>query len=146
MGRLFRGVSGTINLDRIHRHPVFTQDTGDAAPEIGLVELLGEGRWNCPTLVLAPDAPAIDGAGAPAEPPLPRLRIVVWNIHHGEGLDGRVDVRINMTGVVSMLGSRAWPIAPREPLKITVRPACSMMTEPPPPPGRRTLGAAGSPM
>lgn len=31
-------------------------------------------------------------AGAPAEPPLPRLRIVVWNIHHGEGLDGRVDV------------------------------------------------------
>lgn len=26
-------------------------------------------------------------------------------------IDGRVDVRINMTGVVSMLGSRAWPIA-----------------------------------
>ena len=29
-------------------------------PRAGLVALLGEGRWNCPTLVLAPDAPLPD--------------------------------------------------------------------------------------
>lgn len=29
-------------------------------PRAGLVALLGEGRWNCPTLVLAPDAPCQD--------------------------------------------------------------------------------------
>ena len=31
-----------------------------AHPRAGLVALLGEGRWNCPTLVLAPDAPYMD--------------------------------------------------------------------------------------
>jgi hypothetical protein len=31
-----------------------------AHPRAGLVALLGEGRWNCPTLVLAPDAPHQD--------------------------------------------------------------------------------------
>lgn len=29
-------------------------------PRAGLVELLGDGRWNCPTLVLADDAPDTD--------------------------------------------------------------------------------------
>lgn len=28
-----------------------------AHPRPGLVALLGDGRWNCPTLVLAPDSP-----------------------------------------------------------------------------------------
>ena len=28
-----------------------------AHPREGLVAMLGEGRWNCPTLVLGPDAP-----------------------------------------------------------------------------------------
>jgi hypothetical protein len=31
-----------------------------AHPRAGIVALLGEGRWNCPTLVLAPDAPHPD--------------------------------------------------------------------------------------
>jgi hypothetical protein len=31
-----------------------------AHPRAGLVALLGEGRWNCPTLVLAEDAPHTD--------------------------------------------------------------------------------------
>ena len=31
-----------------------------AHPRAGLVALLGEGRWNCPTLVLAADAPHQD--------------------------------------------------------------------------------------
>ncbi len=31
-----------------------------AHPRAGIVALLGEGRWNCPTLVLAPDAPHKD--------------------------------------------------------------------------------------
>ena len=31
-----------------------------AHPRAGLVAMLGEGRWNCPTLVLAPDAPYQD--------------------------------------------------------------------------------------
>ncbi|MDZ7629557.1 MAG: DUF3088 family protein [Parvularculaceae bacterium] len=34
-----------------------------AHPRGGLVALLGEGRWNCPTLVLAPDAPHQDFSG-----------------------------------------------------------------------------------
>lgn len=32
-------------------------------PRAGLVALLGEGRWNCPTLVLAPTAPHQDFPG-----------------------------------------------------------------------------------
>lgn len=31
-----------------------------AHPRAGLVALLGDGRWNCPTLVLADDAPSTD--------------------------------------------------------------------------------------
>ncbi|MFN0022507.1 MAG: DUF3088 family protein [Parvularculaceae bacterium] len=31
-----------------------------AHPRAGITALLGEGRWNCPTLVLAPDAPHRD--------------------------------------------------------------------------------------
>lgn len=34
-----------------------------AHPRAGLLALLGEGRWNCPTLVLAPDAPHQDFQG-----------------------------------------------------------------------------------
>jgi len=36
---------------------------GLAHPRAGIVALLGEGRWNCPTLVLDADAPGADGAG-----------------------------------------------------------------------------------
>lgn len=33
-----------------------------AHPRAGLARLLGEGRWNCPTLVLSEEAPDEDGA------------------------------------------------------------------------------------
>ena len=33
-----------------------------AHPRAGLAALLGDGRWNCPTLVLADDAPDAEGA------------------------------------------------------------------------------------
>ena len=32
-----------------------------AHPRAGIVALLGDGRWNCPTLVLSEDAPGADG-------------------------------------------------------------------------------------
>jgi hypothetical protein len=37
------------------------QRQGIAHPRPALVALLGEGRWNCPTLVLASDAPDAEG-------------------------------------------------------------------------------------
>jgi hypothetical protein len=37
---------------------------GIAHPRAGIVALLGPGRWNCPTLVLAGDAPYQDYSGA----------------------------------------------------------------------------------
>jgi len=46
-------------------HPAILQSLevryeGIAHPRAGIAALLGEGRWNCPTLVLAADAPHRD--------------------------------------------------------------------------------------
>jgi hypothetical protein len=42
------------------REAVDIRYEGIGHPRAGLVALLGEGRWNCPTLVLAADAPDPD--------------------------------------------------------------------------------------
>src|SRR5687768_15481548 len=49
--------------------------------------------WTCCALIgCSPQQPAARGASDVDRPPPLRLRVLTYNIHHGEGVDGRLDL------------------------------------------------------